>query len=81
VTRLRGLQDFDLVDVGSGSFTTEAGKAKGRSTSASPQKRTNGKPSRRVRFVPQELRLRRHRRTRPTGSGRRRAARLFRADV
>src|ERR1700730_11123320 len=38
-------------DVRFGSFTTEAGKAKGRSTSASPQKRTNGKPSRHVRLV------------------------------
>jgi Tfp pilus assembly protein PilV len=47
----RASQQKRTVHVRFGSFTTEAGKAKGRSTSASPQKRTNGKPSRHVRFV------------------------------
>jgi hypothetical protein len=40
------LQNFSPVYVRFGSFTTEAGKAKGRSTSASPQKRTSGQTCR-----------------------------------
>src|SRR5262245_1410678 len=35
------VRDFGWAEDRNGSFTTEAGNAKGRSTSASPQKRTN----------------------------------------